>query len=163
MNIRPSLQLAALAAGAAISLCGGRLALAQNLPDVLTPLGRTVVAVLDLGQNPHLLLIEDEGESVGYRLLGIGDEYRAGWIITVVSAEDVTLQKAARVRTVQIEGQTPAPSPAPAGPQRRSPPAAKLSLTNSLVGGSPPGMFPPLSPEPFPVASAPADDLSTDY
>lgn len=124
----------ALAAAIAISPGLTAPALAQTIPDILAPLAHTVVAVLDLPDHPHLLLIADEGEIIGYRLVSLGDEYRAGWIITAITAGGVTLQKDARVRTIAIVGQTPPPDPAPA---RRSPPVGKISMSNSVPGGSP--------------------------
>lgn len=97
--ITAALLLAAMAAGPSLA------------QDPLARLGTEISAVIDPQTAPRLILIQNEHGVANLRGLGVGDVYADGWVLTAVTATNVTLSRGGESRTVAVRAAVQPPAP----------------------------------------------------
>lgn len=88
-------------------------------PDPLATISHDASGVFFSADGPRLLLSEDEYGVQSTRTLGVGDEYRDGWIVRSLDANAITLAKDTQTRRIVMLGArapVAAPAPIPAAP-----------------------------------------------
>ncbi len=121
-----------LAAAAAAVLAVPVQTLAQTASDPLAGVASEISAVLDAATRPRLVLNQSEHGVNVRRELSVGEVYRDGWRLAGVAGGKVTFRKGVAERTIVLPDKVAEP-PVAALAHLTGP----VSLTNSLVGGTP--------------------------
>ncbi len=113
----------------AIAPAGG---VAQTSPDPFVALPSQISAVLDAATRPRIVIVAPDHGVSTRRELAVGEIWRDGWRLASVANGKVTFRKGSAERSVVLPDKLAEPAlPAP------RPVSGPVSLTNSLVGGTP--------------------------